>query len=272
MSTRLPHPFPLPRSFVTAVVIAGLIGILDHRPATAAGADGAGTVDVDTISAVVRYDAPPPQTSACTWHPMRGVDPVTATNGDIGSHREMLYYKVCNNTIVEYRWITVRTTDGVRRSASDKVSRVVNMLLTRTAPPADKVVANARTWFWVPSAVWKPIKVTAWIETPIGPVSVTTTATPDRLRFTPGDGSATVDCDGPGRAWTRSLGDSARSSCMYVYPSASHARSGRSFRAHIAVKWSVKWTSNLGIGGPLPSITTGVPLSVRVHEVQALAR
>lgn len=254
------------------VVIAGLLAsVVPVRPAHGAS-DGTGTVDIDTITAQVRYDAPPTAATNCWWAPMKGVDPVTATNGTIGTHREMLYYKVCDDRIMEYRWITVRTTDKVRTSAVDRVSRVVNMLLVRTAPAADRVVAGSGTWFWVPRAVWRPVKVTAWIETPIGPVSVTTTATPDRLRFAPGDGSATVDCEGPGRAWSSSMSDDVRSSCMHVYRSASHGAANREYRARFAVRWSVKWTSNLGIGGPLPSITTGVPMPVRVHEVQALAR
>lgn len=257
---------------VVVVVVAGLVGITVRGPAVTAASDGVGTVDIDTISAQVHYDAPPVQSTGCWWAPMRGVDPITATNGVIGTHQEMLYYKVCEDRIMEYRWVTLRTTDTVRASSADKVSRVVNMLLTRTAPPADKVVANSDTWFWVPRAVWKPVKATAWVETPIGPVSVTTTATPDRLQFTPGDGSAKVDCAGPGRAWSAALGVGSRSACMHTYRTASHSAADRTYRARIAVKWTVKWTSNLGIGGPLPSITTGIPMPVRVREVQALAR
>lgn len=270
-TTRVPS-IPLPARIALAVVLAGLLGLVFRPQASGAASDGVGTVDIDTIGAQVRYDAPPATDSTCWWHPMRGVDPVTARDGNVGTHLEQLYYKVCNGGIVEYRWITLRTTDTVRTSATARVSRVVNMLLTRTAPPADRVVSNSGTWFWVPRAVWKPVKVTAWVETPIGPVSVTTTATPDRLRFTPGDGSATVDCAGPGRVWSASLTDTARSACMHTYLTASHGQQTRSYRARIAVKWSVKWSSNLGIGGPLPSITTGIPVPVRVHEVQALAR
>lgn len=263
-------PFAL--ATAVAVLIVGVIGALAQARPAAAGSDGNGAVDIDTISAQVRYDSPPREASDCWWAPMRGVDPVTAADGVVGTRLEQLYYKVCDGGIVEYRWITLRTTDTVRTSAAKKVSKVVNMLLTRTAPPADRVVANSAMWFWVPRSVWKPVRVTAWVATPIGPVSVTTVATPDRLRFTPGDGTATIDCDGPGRAWSARVADPSDTACRHVYSSASHGADERSLRARFAVKWSVKWTSNLGIGGPLPSITTGVGMPIRVHEVQALAR
>jgi hypothetical protein len=40
----------------------------------------------------------------------------------------------------------------------------------------------------------------------------------------------------------------------------------------MAIEWRITWKSNLGIGGPLPSIRTGLNSNVRVLEMQALSR
>jgi hypothetical protein len=146
------------------------------------------------------------------------------------------------------------------------------MLLTKTAPPADKMVVNVGTWFWVPRTAWKPISVTAYIPTSAGPISVTTTATPKNLTYSPGDGNDTVTCAGPGRPWTTALGDTADSPCMYTYSTSSRTRSRTTFRAQMSIKWAVTWRSSLGIGGSLPSIRTGMGLDAYVRELQALSR
>jgi hypothetical protein len=36
--------------------------------------------------------------------------------------------------------------------------------------------------------------------------------------------------------------------------------------------WNLSWTSNLGIGSPLPSVRTSLPITARVREVQVLLR
>jgi hypothetical protein len=101
---------------------------------------------------------------------------------------------------------------------------------------------------------------------------VTTTATPTSLIYSPGDGNSAVTCKGPGTPWSRSRGDDDRSNCMYTYASASHTRTARTYAANTAIKWTVTWRSNLGIGGLLPSIRTGLTTPVRVLEMQALSR
>lgn len=231
---------------------------------------GSGWVDDRTIGAEVRFDTPPAD-NGCVWEKVRGGVPL-AVPGTRPVEYETLYYRACDDKVMSYHWIRDTTPKRIATSAGDSVSRLVNTLALRTAPPSDKMVVNIGTWFWVPRAVWKPVSVTAWIPTKVGPISVTTTATPRTLTYSPGDGNRPVTCVGPGRAWNPRLGDRAVSSCMYTYRRATHRHPRHRWRAKMTITWSVTWRSSLGVAGVLPSIGTSAPLSVRVLELQALSR
>jgi hypothetical protein len=244
--------------------------VASHSPTAYATGSGSGSVDNDTITAEVRYDAPPPE-SACVWERVRGSVslPIAGTSP---TQFETLYYRACDDRIMSYHWIRDTTPQRIAESAQNKVSRLVNSLLLRTAPPSDKMVVTVGTWFWIPRAAWKPVSVTAWIPTQAGPISVTTTATPHTITYTPGDGRQPVTCAGPGTPWTPRAGDRTRSACMYTYSRASHNQRGRYFRAAMHVTWRVTWRSSLGIAGRLPNVRTGSALNARVLELQALSR
>jgi hypothetical protein len=268
-------------NFTTRHTLSYLVGLalftatavtVSHSPtAYAAGSgSGSGSVDNETISAEVRYDAAPPE-SACVWERVRGSVslPIAGTSP---TQFETLYYRACDNRVMSYHWIRDSTPQRIAESAQSKVSRLVNSLLLRTAPPSDKMVVTVGTWFWIPRAAWKPVSVTAWIPTQAGPISVTTTATPHTITYTPGDGRQPVTCAGPGTPWTPRVGDRTRSTCMYTYSRASHNQRGRHFRAAMHVTWLVTWRSSLGIAGRLPNVRTGSTLNARVLELQALSR
>lgn len=231
---------------------------------------GIGWVDDETINARVRFDTPPAD-DGCIWEKVRGSAPLPVPGTRPVEH-ETLYYRSCDDRVMSYHWIRNSTPKRIATSTSDSVSRLVNSLAVRTAPPSDKMVVNVGTWFWIPSMLWKPISVTAWIPTKVGPISVTTTATPRTLTYSPGDGNRPVSCRGPGRAWRSRDGDRRRSACMYTYRRATHRGDRHRYRATVTVTWSVSWRSSLGVGGVLPSIGTSAPLSVRVLELQALSR
>lgn len=235
-----------------------------------AGASGDGSVNDSIISAEVRFDSPPAD-SPCVWEPVSGVGPVTVTTPS-GTHTETLVYKACDDRILSYHWIRHDGPARVAETAHQRVSRAVNMLAFRTAPAMNNMVVNVGTWFWVPKSMWKPIRVTAWISTPMGPITVTTTARPHVLTYSPGDGNPPASCVGPGTAWSRRMRDTSSTDCMYTYRSASHTRRSGLYNARAGITWKVSWRSSLGIGGPLPSITTRVPLTARVNEVQVLLR
>lgn len=261
------------RTFPFLVSIAAVLAVIPfhHSPTALAQGSGSGSTDGENIEAQVRFDQPPTD-DGCVWETVNGIDPLTVRHGDATTSQETLFFKACGNKIVGYQWIRTDAPTRVAQTAASKVSKLVPSLLMRTSPPAHRMVVGVGTWFWVPKVVWKPISVTAWIQTPGGPVSVTTTATPDSLVYAPGDGSASTTCSGPGRAWTSSIGDRASTPCMYTYKSASHTQSVRLYNTKMSIKWKVTWRSSLGLRGSLPSITTGLPMKVRVLELQALSR
>lgn len=241
-----------------------------------AGADGGGSVIDDSIEAHVRYDDAG-DTSGCTWSPVTGVDPVSGTTRELPTTRrvngvpETLYERECG-TLRTLHWVRDDTTGRMATHSRDRVSRLIPRLLIRTAPPAEKMVVNVGTWFWVPRAAWRPVSVTAIIPTQAGPITVTTTATPTLLIYSPGDGNPPVVCTGPGRRWLRAYGDGARSPCMHTYRTPSHTRRDDAFNARLSVQWTVTWTSNLGVGGRLPNVRLGIGTRVRVLEMHALSR
>ena len=264
------------------LVVALLMGSTLPATARATGtvgvADGSGAVEDDNIEARVRYDDPGAAgATGCAWNLVTGVDPVTGSTREQNVSRvrngvrEILYERACA-TSHSLHWIRDDAAPRIAKHAENTVSRLVPALLTRTAPPHDKMVVNVGTWYWVPKAAWKPVSVRAFVATPAGPIIVTVTARPSRLLYSPGDGGRTVSCRGPGRPWRRSFGDAAVTPCMYTYRRSSHRSSSGSYRARMSVRWSVSWTSNLGIGSPLPSITTGIGLRAVVRELQALTR
>ena len=264
------------RILALVIVLSGFVGLI-HRPIEAhAAGDGIGSATEDTITAAVSFDKPATN-DPCSW---RVVTSITATPGPSSGpitvrtrngQQETLYARYCDTTLT-YHWISDAASSHAAEKGKDRVSRLIPSLLARTAPDAGHMVVNVGTWFWVPRTIWKPFSVTAYITTSIGVITVTTTATPTNVIYSPGDGNDPVSCKGPGTPWSRSNGDSDKSSCMYTYRRASHTRPSGVYKTNMAIEWKISWKSNLGIGGPLPSIRTGVNSNVRVLEMQALSR
>lgn len=267
---------PLVWLTVSALILSIFVNI-SRRPAVVlAEANGSGALIGDNIEAQVSFDTPATK-SPCSWHVVTSITPTPGpSSGPITVRTrdgidDVLYVRRCPDSQTLH-WIPQTTSARVAQHSESKVSRLVNMLLIRTAPPSNKMVVNVGTWFWVPRSVWKSVSVTAYIPTSVGPISVTTTAVPTSLIYSPGDGHDPVTCAGPGTPWSSSRGDNDTSDCMYTYTSASHTRAAGTYSANTAIKWTVSWRSNLGVGGLLPSIRTGLTTPVRVLEMQALSR
>ena len=266
---------PLAWLAICALVLTIFID-LSRPPLVLAEANGSGSLIGDNIEAQVSFDAPDSK-DPCSWHVVTSITPTPGpSSGPITVRSrdgidDVLYVRRCP-TNQSLHWIPQTTSSRVAQHSESKVSRLVNMLLIKTAPPSNKMVVNVGTWFWVPRSVWKTVSVTAYIPTSAGPITVTTTATPTSLIYSPGDGNSAVTCRGPGTPWSQSRGDNDTSNCMYTYTSASHTRQAGTYAANTAIKWTVTWRSNLGIGGLLPSIRTGLTTRVRVLEMQALSR
>ena len=277
-------------AFIAPILIGSLLATVSptSRQATASSVSsgsgtgtgsGSATVLGNTVQAVVQYDSPASGGSSdCEWRAVlvvtngaRNAESAISVVGADGVRRSQ-YARLCNNQMSGYYWIPDNRTSIAATSAHSRLSKVVNMLATRTAPPMDKMVVNVGTWFWVPRAVWKPVSVTAYIPLEVGVISVTATMTPSILSYSPGDGHSPVSCVGPGEPWRDALGDTAHSSCMYTYRSASHTQQSRVYNNRMAITWKVTWRSNLGVGGQLPNITVGLNSTARVFELQALAQ
>jgi len=273
----LPPPWMAALLCVAALTSLSMIPV-GGRAALADGGSGTGSGSVvgDTIEADIRWNADN-ETNGCRWSVAGVVDPRSGSVRE-GSRRrtvngveELLYLRECPG-IVTRHWIRRDASDRMAVAARARASRLVPALLTRTAPPAADMVVNVGTWFWVPRVVWRPVQVTATIVTPYGPISVTVTARPTTLVWSPGDGGRSTSCRGPGQPWQPRHGDRAATACMHTYRSASHTVRSHTYGARMTVVWKVTWRSSLLVGGSLPDIRTGVGLDVVVRELQALGR
>lgn len=241
-------------------------------------AGGDGWISDDTINAQVQDGTPSSVSASCTWRVVTGVDPVSGSFREgpvtrtVNGEHETLYQRTCPRSAGDswYQWIPDSTKKRIADRAESRVTDRIVQLAFRTAPPRDGMVVNVGTWFWVPRVIWKPVQVTAYIETPVGVLSVTVRATPSRLGYGPGNGDDTVWCDGPGSPWTEQAGDAESSDCMYTYRHASAGHAGGRFGARTSVEWKVKVSSNFGLSFPLPSVRLGVGSRVTVREIQAV--
>ena len=239
---------------------------------------GSASVSGDNIEAVVQYDAPPTNgASNCKWRPVlvmtngaRSAPEAISVVGADGVRRSE-YARYCDGEMKGYDWIRSDTEPKAGVSVRHRVSKLLNMLVTRTAPPLDQQVVNVGTWFWVPQGAWKPFTVTAYIVIGVVVIIFSATAIPRTLIYSPGDGHKPVSCNGPGPAWNANVGDRMTSPCMYTYRSSSHTNDSHSYKTKMSVKWDVYWESNLGGAGRLPSVTTSIGSTSRVFELQALA-
>jgi hypothetical protein len=229
----------------------------DHR--VTAGVDGS------RIMAGVQFGAPPTtDSSSCEWSP--------TLPRDAGN---CLYDHTCDDRDppTTYHWIPEVSAETLAEQAESVVYDNIPAPWGNFAPPARRGIVALGTWFWVHPALWVPIRATAWIPTPRGPLIVTTTATPKRLIFDPGDGhlgDGPVDCAGPGIPWVEAFGDRLPSPCMVTYRHSSVHHPSGAFPASLAVRWHVTYTSNVGASGSLGDVTVGASHQMVVREIHGL--
>jgi hypothetical protein len=126
---------------------------------------------------------------------------------------------------------------------------------------------NLWTWFWTSPHTWRPLTRTARAAG----VWARVTVRPDHLVLTPGDGSASVSCPGPGRPWRADDGDNPPSDggCGYRYR---HVTAKGPVTATLSIRWRVTWAGSGGAGGTLPTMTTSVSSRLAVQQIQAVVR
>jgi len=122
-------------------------------------------------------------------------------------------------------------------------------------------------WTWVWAAEWPTLARTVDLRG----VSATVTATPTALIFDPGDGSAPITCPGRGRPWTTVDGSAPPSAggCGHMYRAVTP---DGPLTATTSIQWSVAWTSNVGVGGTFPALTTQTTSWFLVEQIQVVTR
>lgn len=140
----------------------------------------------------------------------------------------------------------------------------------RLDPPANRdQLVGVTTWLWLAGGSWSPVSASA----SAGGVTVTTTAVPQQVTWTMGDGS-TVACQGPGTPYDPSRPD-AQPTCSYTYAKSSAGQRGGTFTITATESWQVAWTAagvpaGVPAGGNLGPVTRTSQLPVRVAESQAI--
>ncbi|WP_238580972.1 hypothetical protein [Streptomonospora alba] len=136
-----------------------------------------------------------------------------------------------------------------------------------TSPALEQpVLVQVPVWLWIDEQAWNPHSAEA--EVPGGAVSVT--ATPDRARWSMGDG-ATVICEGRGVAYVAGRHDPAAASpeCGHTYTRASTTQRGGAYDLGVNVVWEVSWESSEG-GGELDPLVTTAEADAEVVESHGL--
>jgi hypothetical protein len=268
--------------------------ILFSRSTPAALATSDTDIEVDGglrgehIQARVRVGTPPRAGDNCNWSKTEWTSTMPATYPmfhnatppeDIGYDA---YVKTCTEPRRELSlyWIHDSVFNTIGNVAEDAVDRLIPKPAINFAPARDRNVVNVGSWFWLDKSAWKTISVTAYVPTKIGAIAATTSATPKKVIFSPGDGrlgTGDVICDGPGQVWRRGLGDSSRSSCMYTYRHASHRQPRGVFNAKVSIEWDISVKMSIAktpikFKRRVSSMRTSTNVPIRVLEIQALTR
>ncbi|GGM29073.1 hypothetical protein GCM10011608_12210 [Micromonospora sonchi] len=136
----------------------------------------------------------------------------------------------------------------------------------RTNPEAASgVLVQVPVWLWVDGPTWGVRRATASVPG----MSVTATATPVRVVWSPGDGTGEVVCQGPGLPWRAGTDPRAVSSCGHTYRVSSAGAPGAVFTLRATVTWLVSWAGG-GQSGTVPPLTTTSSVALPVAQSQAI--
>ena len=139
--------------------------------------------------------------------------------------------------------------------------------MVELSPSAFQVV-GVPTWLWLARTGWVPQSASASVSG----VTVTATATPVRVAWDLGDGSAPVMCRDAGTPYSSRFNPaSASPDCGYVYRCPSADQPGGSYTVRATVRWSVAWQAQGAPGrGTFPDLASQASVQVQVREVQTL--
>jgi hypothetical protein len=175
------------------------------------------------------------------------------------------YWKTCvdenGNAWAVVVWAPQRVDpESVARRAL-RYSSLPDPAIGMSPPPSRGAVVNVPLWLWVNPDAWQPTAATASVDG----VSVTTTATPDRVVWSLGNGDE-LRCDGPGTPYDPGRPEAEQhSDCTYVF------REAGAFTITATIEWHVTWTAvGTTAGGDLGVVRRSASTTVPVSEIQAL--
>ncbi len=266
------------------IVIGSLVSFSALLAAVPAGAEGRPDSDAyidDDSPTVVVTDGETggpkrPGTrgeSNCTWEVVVADDMATKVYSESGTTRHSAtgrwLQKTCDGVPVAVGGVFLVPDGGevdVEALAQEARSSIgIAAPAIHTSPEAGgRLYVRVPTWLWVDGGWWRPYQATA----SAGRVTATVTATPVTATWGLGDG-ATVSCAGPGVAWRPGLPEDA-TDCAHTYTTSSASDPDGAFELTASVVLEVTWTSNVGQGGALASISRSSSRSVEVGEIQAI--
>jgi hypothetical protein len=133
---------------------------------------------------------------------------------------------------------------------------------SRPSSAGPSTLVNIPTWFW--NEGWVSVRQT----TRAGDVWAEVVATPVEATWFPGDGSAPVRCQGPGRPWVSD--DESAGVCRHTYLTSSVGQPELVYTARVTVVWRVTWRGSGGRVGTLPLMERQVSFPVAVAERQTV--
>jgi hypothetical protein len=135
-----------------------------------------------------------------------------------------------------------------------------------TSPPRGRAqLVGVPTWLWVDDP-WTPRSASATL----GGVTATVTATPVRVEWRAGDGTAPFACDGPGVPFDADHPDRTPT-CAHTYTDRSTtSNDAGSFDLTATVTYDIAWAATNGDVGALEPLTRTATVPLVVHEAQAV--
>ncbi|MGW0664605.1 hypothetical protein [Streptodolium elevatio] len=159
------------------------------------------------------------------------------------------------------------TPEELARHALSQV-RLLPPPMHLTPGPGRTGLVSLPVWLWVDANpnTWGPISHTATD----GPLSVTLTATVERIVWDMGDGG-TVTCTTPGVPYSPAYNDQPSPECGHAYQHTSKGQPGEAFTVTATTHWAVTWTATTGASGAIPGVSrTGTVGDIRVGELQVV--
>jgi hypothetical protein len=185
--------------------------------------------------------------------------------------REYRYwYRTCGS-VFQDAWAAVFTAqDLVPAATADMRARIPRPTVSLSPPAAVGGFVALETWLGVEPMA--PVSATAGPT--FGGLTVTATAVPSRIEWTPGDPAvATITCELWGA--TRPDGADGQSApCGWTprVPSAPQYGGGadENFHGTVTIVWTASWTASTGESGALDTVDTTTAVTYRVREIQTI--